>query len=351
MDEDKQSIQAIIEEVERARDEALQRVAAAAATRDLEDIRLHYLGRRGVLGTILRGLGGLAPEDRPRAGEAANKAREEVGEALAQRAAALQEQERRQRWQAEAVDVTMPGRPVAHGHRHPLWIVLEEIEDIFLSMGYHIAHGPEVEYEYYNFEALNYPPDHPAKDMQDSFFITPRILLRTHTSPVQIRHMQEQAPRLPIRIIAPGRVFRRDDDATHSPMFHQVEGLLVDRDISMADLKGTLLTFLQRLFGPQTKIRLRPSYFPFTEPSAEVDASCPQCHGDGCRVCGHSGWLELLGCGMVHPQVLRNGGYDPEEVSGFAFGMGLERITMIKFGIHDLRLLFQNDLRFLRQLD
>lgn len=346
-----EQIQAIADEVAAAQAEALTRVSAAADTEALEEIRLHYLGRRGVLGLILRGLGRLPAPLRPEAGGIANAARTAVAAAIGQRTEMLADRERQLRWQAEAIDVTMPGRPVDHGRRHPLWIVLEQIEDIFLSMGYEIAQGPEVEFDYYNFEALNYPPDHPARDMQDSFYINDKVLLRTHTSPVQIRYMQAKAPNLPVRIIAPGRVFRRDDDATHSPMFHQIEGLLVDRQVSLADLKGTLLTFVRRLFGSDTRIRLRPSYFPFTEPSAELDATCPLCHGDGCRTCGHSGWLELLGCGMVHPNVLRNGGYDPEHVSGFAFGMGLERITMVKFGIDDLRLLFQNNLRFLRQLD
>ena len=317
----------------------------------LEELRVRYLGRKGLIQQALAVMGKLPAAERPQLGRAANEAKAAIEAALAERRQALLERERQQRLEAEALDLTLPGRPPLLGHRHPLSIVLEEIEDIFLSLGFEIAHGPEVEWDYYNFEALNIPRDHPARDMQDSFYLTPDMLLRTHTSPVQVRYMEGKAPELPVRIIAPGRVFRRDDDATHSPVFHQVEGLLVDRGVAMADLKGTLLEFARRFFGPTAQIRLRPSFFPFTEPSAEVDVSCAVCGGSGCRTCGGSGWLEILGAGMVHPQVLRSGGYDPEEVSGFAFGMGVERLAMLRYGIDDLRLFFQNDLRFLAQFD
>jgi len=251
----------------------------------------------------------------------------------------------------DRIDVTLPGRPVELGQKHPLTMINDEIKDIFLGLGFQIAYGPEIETDYYNFEALNMPEDHPARDMQDSYYITPQLLLRTHTSPVQIRAMEKQAPKLPVRIIAPGKVYRRDDDATHSPMFHQCEGLVVDTDITFADLKGTLLLFAREMFGPEQKIRLRPSYFPFTEPSAEVDISCIMCGGLGCRVCSSTGWLEILGSGMVHPNVLEVSGYDPRSVTGFAFGMGVERIAMLKYGIGDLRHFFSNDLRFLKQFN
>ncbi len=250
---------------------------------------------------------------------------------------------------AERLDVTMPGIPQPLGHLHPLTLVMDEIAEIFLGMGFNIAEGPEVETDYYNFEALNIPKDHPARDMQDSFYFGSDILLRTHTSPVQVHTMVKTAPNVPVRIIAPGKVYRRDDDATHSPMFHQVEGLAIDRNISLSDLKGTLLLFVRQMFGAHQQVRLRPSFFPFTEPSAEVDMSCVICAGKGCRVCKETGWLEILGAGMVHPRVLEMSGYDPEEYTGYAFGMGVERIAMLKYGIDDLRLFFKNDLRMLRQ--
>jgi len=249
----------------------------------------------------------------------------------------------------EYIDVTLPGYKVNLGTIHPLNLILDEIKDIFRGLGYSVAEGPEIESDYYNFEALNFPKGHPARDMQDSFFITPEVLLRTHTSPVQVRVMEKTAPNIPVRIIAPGKVYRRDDDATHSPMFHQVEGLLIDEEVTLGDLKGTLLVFAKAMFGETVDIRMRPSFFPFTEPSAEVDISCVMCGGAGCRVCSGSGWLEILGSGMVHPRVLEMSGYDPEQVKGFAFGMGVERIAMLKYGINDLRLFFDNDLRFLKQ--
>ena len=260
----------------------------------------------------------------------------------------MENEAKQKRLASERVDVTLPGTSFPLGHQHLITSVIEEIQDIFMGMGFTIAEGPEVETDYYNFAALNMPPEHPARDMQDSFYFGPQLLLRTHTSPMQVRAMEKLRPQ-PVRIIASGRVYRRDDDATHSPMFHQVEGLVVDTDISLADLKGTLLAFAQAVFGPEREIRLRPSFFPFTEPSAEVDISCFLCEGAGCRLCKDSGWLEVLGAGLVHPNVLRNAGYDPEQVSGFAFGMGVERIVMLKYGLDDMRHLFANDMRFLRQ--
>lgn len=331
------------------REEALGKIAEAENMEHLKELRVRLLGKKGALTSLLRGLGKVDPEERPLVGKEANTLRLLIENRIKERRLALDERQKDQRWVKESIDVTLPGSPVLVGQKHPLTLVLDEIKDIFIGLGYRIAYGPEMETDYYNYEALNFPPDHPARDMQDSFYIAPQILLRTHTSPVQIRVMEKQAPELPVRIIAPGKVFRRDDDATHSPMFHQVEGLAVDRDITFADLKGTLLLFVQEMFGPEHKIRLRPSFFPFTEPSAEVDISCIICGGKKCRVCGYTGWLEILGSGMVHPRVLEISGYDPKEVTGFAFGMGVERIAMLKYGIADLRLLFSNDLRFLKQ--
>lgn len=330
-------------------EEARQDLARAGNLEELNEIRVRYLGKKGELTQVLRGMGSLSPEIRPRIGQVANGVRAGIEEALSARTAELKEQVKEQRLRSESIDVTLPGTPVLRGGRHPLNIVFEEIQDIFLGLGYSIAEGPEVETDYYNFEALNLPKDHPARDMQDTFFISGEILLRTHTSPVQVRTMEKTAPELPVKIIVPGKVYRRDDDATHSPMFNQVEGLAVDRRITLGDLKGTLDLFAREMFGPKTKTRFRPSYFPFTEPSAEVDISCVMCGGNGCRVCSHTGWLEILGSGMVHPRVLEVSGYNSEEVTGFAFGMGVERIAMLKYGIDDMRLLFENDLRFLQQ--
>lgn len=331
------------------REEAARAIAGAASEEQLKELRVRYLGKKGELTAVLRGMGGLPEEERPAMGELANRTRELLEELLEERSRALGALELERRLKEEKVDVTLPGQPLPVGHLHPLSIVQAEIEDIFLNMGFEVVEGPEVELDYYNFEALNIPKDHPARDMQDSFYFGEDTLLRTQTSPVQIRTMERVRPRIPIRVIAPGRVYRRDDDATHSPMFHQVEGLVVDRGITMGDLKGTLLAFAREMFGRDREIRLRPSYFPFTEPSAEVDVSCIVCGGKGCRACKHSGWLEILGAGMVHPRVLANGGYDPGEVTGFAFGMGIERVAMLKYGIDDLRIFFQNDYRFLRQ--
>jgi len=322
-------------------------VAAATTSAELEDIRVRVLGRQGTLTQLLRSLGALPAAERPLVGAAANEAKRELEALLQTRLVETQAHERRTRRVRERVDLTLPGRRPPLGALHPLTRVENEIVGIFVGLGFSVAEGPEIESDYFNFEALNIPPDHPARDMQDTFYLSPDVLLRTHTSPVQIRTMKAERP--PLRVICPGRVYRRDADITHSPVFHQVEGLAVDREISMGDLKGTLELFAREMFGPGSAIRFRPSFFPFTEPSAEVDVRCFLCQGAGCRVCKQSGWLEILGSGMVHPQVLKNVGYDPEDVTGWAFGMGVERVAMLKYGIDDIRLFFENDLRFLRQ--
>jgi phenylalanyl-tRNA synthetase alpha chain len=329
--------------VEGAREE----IERAATRRDLDEVRVKYLGKRGALTQLLRALPGLPPAERPIVGREANEAKAGIESELEARQTVLEGLERRARLAADRADLTLPGRRVVPGGLHPLTQVHDEIVDVFTGMGFAVAEGPEVELDYYNFEALNIPKDHPARDMQDTFYVGGEILLRTHTSPVQIRTMERQKP--PVRIICPGRVYRRDADITHSPVFHQVEGLAVDRGISMGDLKGTLELFARELFGPDSRIRFRPSFFPFTEPSAEVDVLCFLCKGGGCRVCKASGWLEILGSGMVHPRILGAMGYDTEEVTGWAFGMGVERVAMLRFGIDDIRLFYENDLRFLSQ--
>ncbi len=316
---------------------------------ELNEVRIRYMGKKGELTQILRGMGKLSKEERPIIGSLANEIRDEFDEKLAHITKQIKAQELEQRLEKESIDITLPGIAPEKGRKHPLTQIIEEIEEIFLGLGFTIEEGPEIELDHYNFEALNIPKDHPARDMQDSFYITPEVLLRTHTSPVQARTMEKMKPQYPIKIIVPGKVYRRDDDATHSPMFHQVEGLVIDKNIRFSDLKGTLLSFAQQMFGPKQRIRLRPSFFPFTEPSAEVDISCVICNGKGCRTCQNTGWLEILGSGIVHPNVLEMGGYNPEEVTGFAFGMGVERIAMLKYGIDDMRLLYENDVRFLRQ--
>lgn len=328
--------------------EALRAVKGALDLEELNNLRIRYLGKKGEMTAILRGMAKLAPAERPVVGQLANELRDRLEQSLANKIASLAEKAKLAQLAAEHIDVTLPGVPFPAGHQHLITATLEEIQNVFFGMGFSVAEGPEVETDYYNFEALNVPADHPARDMQDSFYFSPELLLRTHTSPMQVRSMEKLRPN-PVRIIAPGRVYRRDDDATHSPMFHQVEGLVIDTDITLADLKGILLTFAQAMFGSGREIRLRPSFFPFTEPSAEVDISCFLCEGAGCRLCKGSGWLEILGSGMVHPRVLQLSGYDPEQVSGFAFGMGVERIAMLKYGLDDLRHLFTNDIRFLRQ--
>lgn len=330
--------------------EALQELERVENAQQLNDLRVKYLGKKGPLTEILRGMGALSAEERPVIGQVANEVRGAIEEVVEAKQAEYAQAETANRLKAEMVDVTLPGRRPAHGAVHPLNKVIQEIEDIFIGMGYSVAEGPQVEKDYYNFEALNLPKDHPARDMQDSFYITDEILMRTQTSPVQIRTMEKRQGAVPIKIISPGQVYRRDDDdATHSHMFTQIEGLVIDRHIRMSDLKGTLLQFVQEMFGPQTRIRMRPSFFPFTEPSAEVDVSCMMCSGHGCRTCKKTGWLEILGSGMVHPRVLEMSGYDPNEYSGFAFGMGVERIAMLKYGVDDIRHFYTNDIRFLKQ--
>lgn len=322
-------------------------LARAQSSADLEQVRVKYLGRQGILTQFLRSLPSLPAAARPEVGREANQAKAEIEHLLVQRLAEVKAAERRRQLASQRPDLTLPGRRPPRGTLHPLTLVQDQIIEIFQGLGFAVAEGPEVESDFYNFEALNIPKDHPARDMQDTFYLADDVLLRTHTSPVQIRVMKAQPP--PVRVVCPGKVYRRDADITHSPMFHQVEGLAVDRDISMGDLKGTLELFARELFGPGTEIRFRPSFFPFTEPSAEMDVRCFACGGPGCRVCKQSGWLEILGSGMVHPQVLRNVGYDSEAVTGWAFGMGVERIAMLKYGIDDIRLFFENDLRFLTQ--
>lgn len=324
------------------------KLAAAETMEQLEELRVAYLGKKGELTSLLRGMGSLSPEERPKMGQLVNEVRALLEEEIQVRSEQLKKIQLEARLSEEKIDVTMPGVRRVPGNRHPLTIALDEIKDLFISMGFSIAEGPEIETDYYNFEALNLPPNHPARDTQDTFYITENILLRTQTSPVQVRVMESHE--LPIRVIAPGRVFRADEvDATHSPVFHQIEGLVVDKGITMGDLKGTLDVFAKKMFGPDCKTRFRPHHFPFTEPSAEMDVSCFSCGGKGCRVCKDEGWIEVLGCGMVHPKVLKNCNIDPEVYSGFAFGMGLERIVMTRYGVTDLRLFFENDIRFLNQ--
>lgn len=336
------------QQLERIRQDALQELEAAKEQLSLENLRVKYLGKKGELTAILKQMGKLSAEERPVIGQLANEVRSNIETFMAERAEELKTQALQHRLEQEKIDVTMPGTPCTMGHKHPLTIVLDEIKEVFIGMGFYIVDGPEVETDYYNFEALNTPKNHPARDTQDTFYINENVVLRTQTSPVQIRTMEKQEP--PIRIISPGRVYRSDAvDATHSPLFHQIEGLVADKNITFADLKGTLETFVKRLYGEDSVVRFRPHHFPFTEPSAEVDVQCFNCHGEGCRLCKNEGWIEILGCGMVHPQVLRNCNIDPEEYSGFAFGLGLERVTMRRYNIDDLRLFYENDVRFLKQ--
>ena len=330
------------------RERVLNQIAEAKVTADLEQIRVSVLGKKGELTGLLRGMGKLPPEERPKVGQMVNEVRAALEGALEERVAELKKSEKDARLKAEAIDVTLPGAERSAGSLHPMNIALNKMIDIFVGMGYEVVEGPEVEKDYYNFEALNIPADHPAKDEQDTFYINGDILLRTQTSPVQARVMEKG--KLPIRMIAPGRVFRADEvDATHSPSFHQIEGLVVDKKITFADLKGTLAEFAKEMFGEDTKVKFRPHHFPFTEPSAEMDMSCFKCGGKGCRFCKGSGWIEILGCGMVHPHVFEMCGIDPNEYTGFAFGIGLERISLLKYEIDDMRLLYENDIRFLKQ--
>ncbi len=336
------------EKLEALREQALRELEDLHTPKDLEEFRIRVMGKKGSLTEVLRGMGSLPADERPKVGQMVNQLRSELETALAQRETEIQEVIKAQRLQEETLDVTMPGKQPAIGGLHPLNIVLEDMIDIFQSMGFDVVDGPEVETDEYCFEKLNLPKDHPARDMQDTFYITENLLLRTQTSAAQARIMEQRKP--PIRIICPGRVYRADEvDATHSPVFHQVEGLVVDKGITMCDLKGVLEQFAHEIYGPETKVKFRPSFFPFTEPSVEVDVTCSECGGKGCRVCKGSGWIEILGAGMVHPRVLAGCGIDPEEYSGFAFGIGLDRLTTTRYKISDIRLLFENDLRFLEQ--
>jgi len=335
------------EQLDRLLQAALKEIDAAGSEEALQELRIQYLGKKGALTAVMKGLGSLSAEERPVVGQLANTVKNQLEARLEQTLAQVRDAGKRERLQRERLDVTLPGRRLPHGTKHPITLVIEEISDIFAGLGFQVAEGPEVELDFYNFEALNFPKDHPARDMQDTFFVDDTILLRTHTSPVQVRTMLKHAP--PVRIISPGTVYRCDSDATHSPMFHQIEGLMVDTGVTFGDLKGILTTFVTQYFGRGIGVRLRPSFFPFTEPSAEVDIACVMCKGKGCRVCKESGWLEILGAGMIDPEVYRHVGYDPEAISGFAFGMGVERVAMLKYGIGDLRLFFDNDVRFLQQ--
>ncbi|MEY8338401.1 phenylalanine--tRNA ligase subunit alpha [Lachnospiraceae bacterium 62-35] len=336
------------EQLEKIKEEALKQIEASEALEKLNEIRVAYLGKKGRLTSVLKSMKDVAPEDRPKVGQMVNEAREMIETKLEETKKNLAKKAREEQMKREVIDVTLPAKKNPMGHSHPNTIALEEVERIFVGMGYEVVEGPEVEYDLYNFEKLNIPADHPAKDEQDTFYINKEIVLRTQTSPCQAREMEKG--HLPIRMIAPGRVFRSDEvDATHSPSFHQVEGLVIDKHITFADLKGTLAEFAKELFGEETKVKFRPHHFPFTEPSAEVDVTCFKCGGKGCRFCKGTGWIEILGCGMVHPHVLEMCGIDPKEYSGFAFGVGLERIALLKYEIDDMRLLYENDIRFLKQ--
>ncbi len=343
--ERKKTMKQMLENIEK---EALSALESVETKQDLEAVRVKYLGKKGELTAVLKQMGKLTPEERPVMGQLANEVRAKIEAQVAETEENIKKAELSKKLKEEKIDVTMPGKKSELGHKHPLNIVLDEVKDIFLGMGFDIATGPEVEWDYYNFEALNIPKDHPARDTQDTFYITENMLLRTQTSPVQVRVMENKKP--PIRVISPGRVFRSDAvDATHSPLFHQIEGLVVDKGITMGDLKGTLEAFAKRLYGEDTKIRLRPHHFPFTEPSCEIDVTCFKCGGKGCPMCKGEGYIEILGAGMVHPKVLSGCGIDPEVYSGYAFGVGLERLVMFRFDIDDMRLLYENDMRFLGQ--
>lgn len=335
------------EKLEAMKAQALAELAAVGTEKEVQDLRIKYLGKKGELTALMKGMGALSPEERPLIGQLVNSVKDTLEEKVEAALATMREADKQERLRSERLDITLPGRRKTIGTLHPLTLVIQEISEIFSSLGFQTAEGPEIELDYYNFEALNLPKDHPARDMQDTFYVSENVLLRTHTSPVQIRTMLKHAP--PVRIIAPGKVYRRDSDVTHSPMFHQIEGLMVDKNITFGDLKGILTIFINQYFGSGTGVRFRPSFFPFTEPSAEVDIACVICKGKGCRVCKNTGWLEILGSGMVDPEVFRHVKYDSESVTGFAFGMGIERIAMLKYGINDLRLFYENDLRFLSQ--
>ena len=335
-----------LNEMKKNAEEMLQKVQNLD---NINDLKVQLLGRKGTLTNILRGIKDLQGEEKVIVGRVSNEIKSSLEQMFEQKISEFKAAELTARLRLEKIDITAPGIPFSSGTKHPINLVINEIQSIFISFGFTVEAGPEIETDYYNFEALNLPQDHPARDMQDSFYIDSTYLLRTHTSPVQVRTMEKLSPSLPVKIIVPGKVYRKDDDATHSPMFHQIEGLWIGENINFSDLKGMLMLVAQRVFGAEVKVRFRPSYFPFTEPSAEMDISCMRCAGKGCRVCKQTGWLEILGSGMVHPRVLTYGGYDPEKVTGFAFGLGIERVAMLKYDINDLRLFYDNDQRFLQQ--
>lgn len=336
------------DKLKQIREKALASIESSEGLNGLNDVRVAFLGKKGELTAVLKGMKDVSPEERPLVGQMVNETRAAIEQKLEETKKKMEALELEHKLKKEVIDVTLPAKKNRVGHGHPNTIALEEVERIFVGMGYEVVEGPEIEYDLYNFEKLNIPANHPAKDEQDTFYINDKILLRTQTSPVQVRVMEQKKP--PIRMIAPGRVFRADEvDATHSPSFHQIEGMVIDKGITFSNLKGTLTQFVQKLFGKETKVKFRPHHFPFTEPSAEMDVSCFKCGGKGCRFCKGEGWIEILGCGMVHPRVLRMSGIDPEEYSGFAFGIGLERITLLKYEIDDMRLLYENDDRFLKQ--
>ncbi len=332
-----------------AKEEGLIEIDKGKKVDDLKIVQTKYFGKKGIISDLMKYMGKVSNKDKPILGKIIHNFKTTLEDKLNQRFTVLKKTEINAKLETEKIDITLPGTNSQRGHKHPLTLVEEQIKEIFTNIGFTVVEGFEIEEDYYNFERLNIPKDHPAREMQDTFYLNEDVVLRTHTSPVQARIMDKMCPQLPVKIIAPGKVFRRDDDSTHSPMFHQIEGLMVDKNITFADLKGVLLHLVKSIFGEERKIRLRPSYFPFTEPSAEVDVSCGNCNQEGCRVCGYTGWLEILGSGMVHPSVLEMAGYNSNEVTGFAFGIGIERIAMLKYGIDDMRLLFDNDLRFLEQ--
>ena len=339
------------EQIEQIKVNALKEIEQAKDLKELNEANVKYLGKKGELTAVLRGMGALSAEERPVIGSLVNVVRDELEGAISEKEEKFKAEEMEEKLAKEKIDITLPSNKIKRGSKHPLNRIIEEVEDIFVGMGYDVVDGPELETDEYCFERLNLPKGHPARDMQDSFYITPEYLLRTQTSAVQARVMMANEEKSPIRVICPGKVYRRDDDATHSHQFAQVEGLVIDENISLADLKGTLEVFMKKMLGENTQLRFRPSYFPFTEPSYEVDVSCFKCGGKGCNLCKQTGWIELLGSGMVHPNVLKMNGYDPEKYTGFAFGTGLDRLAMFKYGITDIRLLYQNDVRFLNQFD
>ena len=339
------------EQIEQIKVNALKEIEQAKDLKELNEVNVKYLGKKGELTAVLRGMGALSAEERPVIGSLVNVVRDELEGAISEKEEKFKAEEMEEKLAKEKIDITLPANKIKRGSKHPLNRIIEEVEDIFVGMGYDVVDGPELETDEYCFERLNLPKGHPARDMQDSFYITPEYLLRTQTSAVQARVMMANEEKSPIRVICPGKVYRRDDDATHSHQFAQVEGLVIDENISLADLKGTLEVFMRKMLGENTQLRFRPSYFPFTEPSYEVDVSCFKCGGKGCNLCKQTGWIELLGSGMVHPNVLKMNGYDPEKYTGFAFGTGLDRLAMFKYGITDIRLLYQNDVRFLNQFD